>query len=294
MLVGHKLLADNFRSLVEDERLAHAYLFFGPEGVGKKLFALTLANFLEKGEFDYGEKFWIFSSGGGSAFGGNDAILVQPNESKTIGIDEARRVKEFLYMKPNVSSKRTVIIDEAEFLTTEAQNALLKITEEPPESSLLILIARDPEILMPTTNSRLQKVYFSSLSEGEVVVWLMKEHSVSKTEAEKLAKDSFGSPGLALKMLNDKKFQETMRLAKKFLGVSGAERKDFLKILLESDEFNMLSFLDAVILISSLRIHEADNLRKREKEIELWHKLLGLRRDFSNFSLNPKLQLLSL
>ncbi len=289
MLVGHELLISSFRSLVKSERLAHAYLFFGPEGVGKKLFALSLANFLENppasGDFNYDEA-------RPPIFG--DAVLIEPNEGKTIGIDEARRVKEFLHMKPNKSLKRTVIIDEAEFLTTEAQNALLKITEEPPDSSLLILIVRNPEVLMPTIGSRLQKIYFSSLPEREVVVWLVNEHSVSKTEAEKLAKESFGSPGLAFKMLKDEKFQATSKLAEKFLKTSSAGRKDFLKELLEPEEFNMLSFLDAVILISSLRIHESDNLRKQEKEIELWHKVLGLRRDFSNFSLNPKLQLQAL
>ena len=295
MLVGHKLLADSFKSLIKNERLAHAYLFFGPEGVGKKLFALNLANFLSSrgGSPPKGEQ---ATFGGEIIDGGiiNDAMLIEPNESKTIGIDEARRVKDFLRLRPNVSSRRMVIIDEAEFLTTEAQNALLKITEEPPDSSLLILIARDPEILMPTINSRLQKIYFPSLPQKEVEMWLMREHSVAKTEAEKLAKESFGSPGLALRMLNSDKFKETRKLAERFLKISYAERKDFLKILLEPEDFDMLSFLDAVILISSLRIHESENLRKREKEIELWHKLLGLRRDFSNFSLNPKLQLQAL
>lgn len=287
MLVGHKLLADSFKSLVQSEQLAHGYLFFGSDGVGKRLFALSLANFL--------------SSGGGSAFGGelidgkilNDAFLIQPNENKAIGIDAVREIKNFLYQRPNMSSRRTVIIDEAEFLTTEAQNALLKITEEPPASSLLILIARDPEVLMPTLASRLQKVYFSGLKFREVEEWLVKEHSVSKTEAEHLARGSFGSPGLALKLFKNSDFLNLKKQAEKFLKTKGVDKKDFIKNLLEPENFDVLAFLDAVILqiTNRVRMYELDKLPKQEKEIELWHRALKLRRDISNFPLNPRLQL---
>lgn len=292
MLLGHKLLVKSFKSLAENNRLSHGYLFFGPEGVGKKLFALSLANFL--------------SSRGGSSFGGeiidggiiSDAILIEPNESKTIGIDAVREIKNFLYSRPNVSSKRTVIIDEAEFLTTEAQNAILKITEEPPTSSLLILICREPEILMPTLSSRLQKIYFSALVQQEVNDWLksqnIKHVACSTKEIEEIAKKSMGSLGLALKMMNDEKFKETSKLAERFLKLEGAEKKDFLKNLLEPENFDILAFLDIIVVILASELRKCGNLRNCEKEISLWHRVLKLRRDFSNFPLNPKLQLLSL
>lgn len=283
-MIGHKLLINSFKALTKSERLAHGYLFVGPEGVGKKLFALSFANFLERGEFDFSEQETrVF----------NDAILIQPNENKTIGIDAVREIKNFLYSRPNVSSKRTMIIDEVEFLTTEAQNALLKITEEPPAPSLLILIARDSEILMPTLASRLQKVYFASLAQKDLTGWLTKEYSTSKEEAERLARESFGSPGLAFKFLKDENFRNLRSRAEEFLKTKGSERKDFIKDLLDplagGENFDVLAFLDAVILqiTNRIRIYESDN----SKKIGLWHRVLKLRRDISNFPLNPRLQL---
>ncbi len=276
MLIGHKLLINSFKSLLKNDRLAHGYLFFGQAGVGKKLFAKALANFLENGEFDYSdEEAPIF----------NDAIVVWPNEKMVIGIDEARRIKEFLYMRPNLSSKRTVIIDGVEFLTTEAQNALLKITEEPPESSLLILIARTPEVLTPTLASRLQKVYFSCLKEEEVQDWLVDEFSVSRVEAVKLADESMGNPGLALKLLRDRNFLNLKKQAENFLKTSGIERREFIKELLESESFDFLGFLDMVLFVLAYQ---------KKIDSDLWHRALELRRNLSNFPLNPKLQLMNL
>lgn len=276
-MVGHTLLVKNFRALVKSERLAHGYLFFGSEGVGKRLFALSLANFLENGEFDFDEdKQLIF----------NDLILIEPNENKTIGIDAVRELKNFLSQRPNKSLRRTAIIDEAEFLTTEAQNALLKITEEPPESSLLILIAREPEIFAATLGSRLQRIYFSVLSLKDVEEGL--KNRIMNYElgiVKKAAEDSRGSFGLAVKMLQDEKFQATSKLAEKFLKISFAERKDFLKSLLEPEDFDILNFLDAVILTLA---------SKQKVDYNLWHRTLKLRQDISNFPLNPKLQLTSL
>jgi len=308
-MVGHKLLVKNFKNLVEAEKLSHGYIFFGADGVGKKTFALSLANFLENKEFFYedgsvnvgdfeNKKHVIFS----------DLLLIEPNENRTIGIDVVRELKNFLTQRPNKSPKRTAIIDEAEFLTTEAQNALLKIAEEPPASSLLVLIAREPEIFVATLGSRLQKIYFAPVKISDVEEWLEKSCSTkhvvcSREELRKIAEKSMGKPGLAFKILKDEKFQATSKLAEKFLKISGSNRKDFLKELLEPEDFDILGFLDAVILQitnhftnlpTGRQVYEPDGLRKQEKEIKLWHKVLRLRQDFSNFPLNPKLQLLNL
>lgn len=233
----HKLLEKNFKSLIEGDRLGHAYLFHGADRMGAKNFALGFANYLETQNFELGQTRIL-----------SDMLLVEPNENQTIGIEEARKIKEFLVVRPNVSLRRTVVIDRAEFLTTEAQNALLKITEEPPESALLLLVTRDPELLKETLVSRFNKVFFAG----------------------------------------QEKLDETMKYleeGKKFLKTSLASRKDFLKELLEPEDFDILAFLDAVIF----------NLASdKEMDYNLWHKVLKLRQDFANFPLNPKLQFLNL
>lgn len=277
MLVGHRLLIEAFTKFSKSGTLSHAYLFFGPEGVGKRFFALSLANFLERGEFDYDEA-------GSKVF--NDLLVLRPDGNKTIGIEPIRGVKSFLYRRPNLSSRRTVVIDGAEFLTTEAQNALLKITEEPPESALLVLIARDHEILMPTLSSRLQKVFFSSLDREEVEGWLVSAQAVPAKKAKELAGKSKGAPGLALRFLKDEGFVEVVSLAEKFLAVSGSGRRDFIKKLIDppvgGEDFDVLGFLDALIIVVA---------NSEKMNYNLWHRVLELRKNISNFSLNPRLQL---
>ena len=214
---------------------------------------------------------------------------LDPDRADSIGIDAVREIKNFLWQKPNVSAKRTLIIDEAELLTTEAQNALLKVTEEPPMSSLLIIIASDPDGIVPTILSRLQKIYFGMVPEAAIAEWLEKEGvagatSITKTQAAVLAKKSLGKPGLASRLLKDVTFQKNLELAERFLKTAPAGRRDFIKKLLEPEEFSLRKFLDAVIIVLAWE-------KPSKTRTILWHKTLALYQNIMNFSLNPRLQL---
>ena len=111
-------------------------------------------------------------------------------------------------------------------LTTEAQNALLRITEEPPASSLIIFISSDPESFLPTILSRIEKVYFGLIPEKEIVAWLTKERRLPAGEAKDSPKRSFGKPGLAIRLAEDETLRENIELAEKLLKVppAGAAR----------------------------------------------------------------------
>ena len=152
-MVGFEKLKENFKRLVDSEQLSHAYLFFGGDKKThqeKFIFSLSLANFLESGIFE--EPKIIL----------NETLIISPDEKGTIGIDGIRMLKYFLWQKPISSSRRIVIIKEAQSLTPEAQNAALKIVEEPPESALIIFIADSEDDLFAVLTSRVQKIYFSS------------------------------------------------------------------------------------------------------------------------------------
>jgi DNA polymerase III delta prime subunit len=89
-----------------------------------------------------------------------DASFFGSDGKNSISIDEIRRIKEFLSQKPFTSPRRIAIIENADCMTTEAQNALLKISEEPPPGALIIMLARREENFLPTILSRFQKIYF--------------------------------------------------------------------------------------------------------------------------------------
>ena len=277
-ILGHEKILKDFARLAKEGSLAQSFLFYGPEMVGKKTSALALAKFFEKGEFTPPHDGEILQ----------DAMVVDinfmrqldPNVSDSVGIDAAREIKNFLVQKPNVSSRRTLIIDDAELLTTEAQNALLKIVEEPPTSSLIIFVASDADSILPTILSRIQKIYFGTVATGEIEVWL----GNGKADAKAIAKKSFGKPGLAWRLMFDEKFAKDLELAQKFLKTPPAARKDFIKEIIEPDDFNLRIFLANVILVLAWDPSLA-------AKTGLWHKTLSLVDTASNFGVNPRLQL---
>jgi DNA polymerase-3 subunit delta' len=289
-MIGHAKIIADLKGLHERGALSHGYIFYGPSMVGKRLAARSFANFLEKGEFVYNEDAVL-----------SDLMLVEPGENGSIGIDAVREIRNFLWQKPNASTRRTLIIDHAELLTTEAQNALLKLTEEPPVSSLLILVTSDVESILPTIVSRLPKIYFGAVPEKEIAAWLAesteeKKMTVAgaKKQAADFAKKAMGKPGLAWRLLNDKEFQKQVELAEKLLKTPVATRRDLIKKIIDPDEFSFRKFLDAVVI--NLAWQEAASAQSATKKnnTALWHRALQLYDRETNFSLNPRLQLESL
>jgi DNA polymerase III subunit delta' len=286
-IIGHETIIADLKDLTARDALGHGYIFFGPSMVGKRTVATAFANYLEKG---------AFAMPSGEA--GHEEVLqdikiidvafmkaLDPDASgDSIGIDAARAVKEFLWQRPNTSARRTLIINNAELLTTEAQNALLKITEEPPASSLLILITSDIESILPTIVSRLPKIYFGGVSQTAIAEWLVAEQELPKPKAMTLAKRSLGKPGIAWRFLNDPVFQKNLEYAEAFLKTTPTGRRDFIKKLIEPDDFSLRSFLDAVIMTLAWETPS-------KAKSQFWHKTLKLYEGVNSFGLNPRLQL---
>ncbi len=186
MLIGREKEKSIITKLQESNKLHGSYLFFGESMIGKFSFAERLAHELENNPS-------VLS----------DALIITPTEERsTIGIDEIREVKNFLSVIPVLSKYRTVIVRDAENMTREAQNAFLKITEEPPIHSLIILVAQSVDSLYPTLTSRLRKIYFSRVNSDILKSWLINGKGISVSEVDKVAKMSFGRPGLSLKILS--------------------------------------------------------------------------------------------
>ncbi|MDP2598848.1 MAG: hypothetical protein Q8P49_03400 [Candidatus Liptonbacteria bacterium] len=291
MLIGHQDIIKDLARLAKKSELPHGYIFFGSSMVGKRTVAQALANFLENG---------VFEPPAGSTVL-QDAITIAPDEKGTLGIDSVRELKNFLWQKPMVSARRTAVIDGGELLTPEAQNALLKITEEPPRSSLLILVTSDIDGLLPTISSRLQKLYFGTVPEKGIVSWFAEStnKALTKSDFVTIAKRAMGKPGLAWKLIHDSEFREISKSAENLLKLPGEKRRDFVKKLMEDESFDFAKLLDAMILCIAADVVKsfdpAQDLslpsREREKQRRRWHKFLSLRHDVAYFNLNPKLQL---
>ncbi len=155
-MIGHEKNKKFFKNAVKNGRLVHAYLFSGPEMIGKKMFALELAETLCC-DIEHRQNPDI------------KVICPKAEEGETkIYIEDIRDLKAFLSVKSFYGGYKVAVIDDADRLTPEASNSILKILEEPSASSILILIDSKPGFLLPTIYSRCQEITFQPLEESEL------------------------------------------------------------------------------------------------------------------------------
>ncbi len=269
MLLGHDKLIKSFKRLADDNSLFHAYLFVGEKGIGKFSFARSLGNYLENGEFDLPPEDRVLS----------ETLVIKKTGKENIGIDQVREIRHFLSEKPLKSRRRLVIIDEAETFSDRAGDAVLKITEEPPENGLIILVAGSPESVLRTIKSRTQSVYFKKVPRKETAEWLEKEKGIKKSRAEELAEKSFGKPGLALKMEKEK---ELYSFAESFIK-NPAKRQAMIRGMLKEENADVPEFLEALLAV--LRSAEsAESFRALGAITETMTKIM-------DYTLNKRLQL---
>lgn len=189
------------RASLASGRLAHAYLFFGPEGIGKRTAALAFAAALN----------CLSPDAGGDACGaclscrkirhGNhpDVAVVSP-EGAYIRIHAIRELQDRLLFRPLEGRRRVLLLNEAERLHHTAANALLKTLEEPAPANILVLVSSRPRLLPATILSRCQRIRFRPLA-PEVLFPLVQQHAgLAEEQARLLAWTSGGSLSRALDM----------------------------------------------------------------------------------------------
>lgn len=166
-ILGQGRAVTQLRQALQSDRLAHAYLFYGPNGTGKKLAALQFAKALYCGAATADACDTCTTCH--KIAGGNhpDVLLVEP-EGASVRIEAIRRVQNRLSYKPYESQRTTIIIDGCELLTLPASHALLKTLEEPPGNALLVLLSGRKEALPLTIVSRCQLLPFQPLAPQHV------------------------------------------------------------------------------------------------------------------------------
>lgn len=169
-ITGHESQKEFLRNSVRKNRISHAYLFSGPEGVGKKLVATGFAKLINCAEGGTENLDCECTSCAKTEKGLNPDVLVfgYPDE-KTIKVDHIRQdVERLIHLAPYENPYKVFIIDGAQRMNFNAQNAFLKTLEEPPPNSVIILITTLADLLMPTIRSRCQSVVFQPLAPSQV------------------------------------------------------------------------------------------------------------------------------
>ncbi len=205
---GNALQMEHLKRAAVGGKASHAYLFLGGAGAGKRLIANTFAKALqcENG----GREVPCGDCRSCQAFdGGNhpDVIYVR-GEKKTLGVDEIReQIIETVDLKPYQYEKKIYIIEKADTMTVQAQNALLKTLEEPPAYAVFLLLAKRAEAFLQTVLSRVVVMKLRPLSEAEIAEYLMRKAHLSEEESRVYAAYAQGRIGQALELMEDEAFR---------------------------------------------------------------------------------------
>ncbi len=212
-IVGHHAALRILRSMLQTRQVPHAFIFSGIEGIGKHTAALAFVKALNcaTGDDDFCDQ--CLSCRKIERTTHPDVINIEPQKN-VIRIEQVRSMQEELAFKPLEAKKKAVIINQAETLNLNAANCLLKTLEEPPEDSILILVACSTAGMLPTVLSRCQIIQFSPLADTDVAQLLIRENNVDTHTAERVTQHAHGSIKRALFLLESRFFAERNEIAK--------------------------------------------------------------------------------
>ena len=204
---GNTPLVSQLKTAAASGKVSHAYLFIGGAGAGKRLIANTFAKALQC-ESGVNTPCGICRSCQAFDHGNHPDIIYVRGEKKNIVVDEIReQILETVDLKPYHYQKKIYIIEKADTMNVQAQNALLKTLEEPPAHAVFLLLAERAEAFLPTILSRVVTMKIRPLSEGMIAEYLM-QNGLSEEESHILAAYAQGRIGQALELKEDEFFRE--------------------------------------------------------------------------------------
>ena len=213
-IIGHEDVIEYFKRTIKSKNISHSYLLEGGQGIGKKRLAKTFAKTLLCEEADATSPCHICTSCIMMETDNNPDYFEVFSKKASIGVDDIReQVVEKMDIKPYRSQYKVFIIPEAERMTLQAQNALLKTIEEPPAYGIVILITKNPAKIISTVHSRCARVRALPLSTQRIKKYIQNNHGLEEWEALLYADFADGSIGKAKEMVEEGDFWETRQRA---------------------------------------------------------------------------------
>lgn len=235
-IIGQVAIVNHLQNAIRAGKVSHAYIFHGEEGMGKKTLASTFAKTLQC--MDKGTKPCNRCKSCMQSDGGNQPdILWVTHEKASIGVDDIRtQVNADIQIKPYQSRYKIYIIDSADNMTENAQNALLKTIEEPPEYAIILLLVCSTQQLLPTILSRCVVLNLKPVDKQLIKEYLMTKHQIPDYKAEIAAGFSGGNIGKAIKYASSEAFDN--------------KKEDMLHILRYIDDMELHEIISGIKTIS--------------------------------------------
>lgn len=257
---GNEVNRKELEAIVQNNNILHSYLFLGKEGIGKKEiakeFAKNILCLTKKQECNCKSCICFETQN-------HPDIQIINETGETIKINTVREMLATVYEKPILSDKKIYIINDCDKMTKEGQNSLLKTLEEPPEYTIIILIASNQDMILNTIKSRCTKIVFDRLKDEEIKE-ILNNNNIETTDISENMYEFFdGSIGKALKILEKK---EKYTLLDEFINsIEKQSKLDFITInkeIFEKEEISELLEYCIVLLF---------NLGKTKKEIKYFN-----------------------
>ena len=269
-IIGQEQLKEHLQGAIERNKVSHAYIINGERNSGKEFIAKVFAMALECTDRKDGEPCQVCHSCK-QALSGNhpDIIFVSHEKPNVIGVDDIRnQINGDVAIKPYSSPKKIYIMNEGEKMTVQAQNAILKTIEEPPEYAVIMLLTSNIDSLLPTIRSRCVRLDLKVVDDSLVKEYLMEHLQVPDYQAEIDASYAQGSIGKAKEAATSQEFADMTANALKILKYANSmevyELTEAIKTL-TADKNNINDYLDIfqfwfrdVLMFKATR--EIDNL----------------------------------
>lgn len=288
--IGNSHVADFLEKSIKNKRLVSAYIFLGPDDLGKTSFAryfsqLLLCSAGNSGQVcglcescrHFAKKHRNDTSGGHDnqveldLSHGDFHILKRQTDKKNISVEQVRQFIRHLNMSSFLRSYKVGVIKNAHYLSLEAGNALLKTLEEPKNKVVVIMTASGLEHIPATIASRSQVLNFYPVNSDIIYENLVSEHKATRSQAKNLSRLCLGRPALALKFFYDEDFLNN------YLQAAG----NFIKII-QSDLVSRGSYVEDTIGYGK---NDQEGAREALKVIDIWR---GVARDMLLFSMGRK------
>lgn len=246
-ILGNEKNKDILEKSIKLNKFSHSYIFWGTEGIGKKLIAKEFAKnilCLEQQENCNCKSCIEFDSDNNPDF-----QLIEPNEGK-VKIEQIREMQRKVAEKPIISNKKVYIIDNSDTMTTEAQNCLLKTLEEPPEYITIILICSNEDNLLSTIKSRCTRMHFEPINTEDIKKYI-KQNYPEQEISENIINLSQGSIGKVIKLNENKNIYENIEKI-----LLSMQNKDLIEIVQMSEEIykakeeigSILDYMNVILL----------------------------------------------
>ena len=287
-IIGHNQIVEHLKNAIRMEKVSHAYILNGENNAGKMMLAEAFAIALQCEEHGDEPCMECRSCRQAKEHNQPDIIYVTHDKPNVISVDDIRhQLNNDIVIKPYSSKYKIYIVDEAEKMNVQAQNALLKTIEEPPAYGIILLLTTNADSFLPTILSRCITLNLKSVHEDLIKSHLMKKYQVPDYQADVCAAFAQGNVGKAIQLASSDEFNElksaTISLVKKIEDIDLYELNQQIKEISEykskiDEYFDLLTlwFRDVLYMKAT---NDVSNLIFKDEVYDI--KKQAAKRDYS-------------